>query len=188
MAEQAISECDCTILPMDATAAFSDSEKLFLEEQILLKKIPRIMVVLTKLDLVAPEGRKSVIEIVQSKLLKMGVEIPLYISTEGLTEGYEDISGIRAIQKQLIRWLRESSHSILKKERAVSTLKEIVQDLCTIYRHQLEVFSEKEEERKVPKRQKSSALRCGAAVPTSFLPCVPMWIVVFDTSTALKRR
>lgn len=40
MAEKALSVCDCAILPMTAIAAFSESEKLFLEERILMKKVP----------------------------------------------------------------------------------------------------------------------------------------------------
>ena len=64
MAEQALSGCDCAILPMAAIAAFSESEKLFLQERILMKKVPRIMVVLTKLDLVDEKQRLSVVEFI----------------------------------------------------------------------------------------------------------------------------
>ena len=114
MAEQALSGCDCAILPMAAIAAFSESEKLFLQERILMKKVPRIMVVLTKLDLVDEKQRLSVVESVQRKLEAMEAEIPLYLSAENMVEGWEDRSGTEAIRKQILVWLHESSHIQLK--------------------------------------------------------------------------
>ena len=115
MAEQALSGCDCAILPMAAIAAFSESEKLFLQERLLMKKVPRIMVVLTKLDLVDEKQRLSVVESVQRKLEAMEAEIPLYLSAENMVEGWEDRSGTEAIRKQILAWLHESSHIQLKK-------------------------------------------------------------------------
>ena len=53
-----------------------------------MKKVPRIMVVLTKLDLVDEKQRLSVVESVQRKLEAMETEIPLYLSAENMVEGW----------------------------------------------------------------------------------------------------
>ena len=148
MAEQALSGCDCAILPMAAIAAFSESEKLFLQERILMKKVPRIMVVLTKLDLVDEKQRLSVVESVQRKLEAMETEIPLYLSAENMVEGWEDRSGTEAIRKQILAWLHESSHIQLKKERASQEMKAVSSDLAAVYQCQLNIIEEKEEKRK----------------------------------------
>ena len=164
MAEQALSGCDCAILPMAAIAAFSESEKLFLQERILMKKVPRIMVVLTKLDLVDEKQRLSVVESVQRKLEAMETEIPLYLSAENMVEGWEDRSGTEAIRKQILAWLHESSHIQLKKERASQEMKAVSSDLAAVYQCQLDIIEEKEEKRKETAEQSKQKLLRSAQI------------------------
>lgn len=164
MAEQALSVCDCAILPMAAIAAFSESEKLFLEERILMKKVPRIMVVLTKLDLVEETQRLSVVESVQRKLEAMNAEIPLYLSEKNMVEDWEERSGTEAIQKQILVWLHESSHVQLKKEKAVQEMKAVSSDLAAIYKCQLDIIAEKEEKRMEAAEQSKQKLLRSARI------------------------
>lgn len=164
MAEQALSVCDCAILPMAAIAAFSESEKLFLEERILMKKVPRIMVVLTKLDLVDEKQRLSVVESVQRKLEAVNAEIPLYLSEKNMVEDWEERSGTEAIQKQILAWLHESSHVQLKKEKAVQEMKAVSSDLAAIYKCQLDIIAEKEEKRMEAAEQSKQKLLRSARI------------------------
>ena len=164
MAEKALSVCDCAILPMTAIAAFSESEKLFLEERILMKKVPRIMVVLTKLDLVDEKQRLSVVESVQRKLEAVNAEIPLYLSEKNMVEDWEERSGTEAIQKQILAWLHESSHVQLKKEKAVQEMKAVSSDLAAIYKCQLDIIAEKEEKRMEAAEQSKQKLLRSARI------------------------
>lgn len=164
MAEQALSVCDCAILPMAAIAAFSESEKLFLEERILMKKVPRIMVVLTKLDLVEETQRLSVVESVQRKLEAMNAEIPLYLSEKNMVEDWEERSGTEAIQKQILVWLHESSHVQLKKEKAVQEMKAVSSDLAAVYKCQLDIIAEQEEKRMEAAEQSKQKLLRSARI------------------------
>lgn len=159
MAEWALGNCDCAILPIAAVTPLSQSEKMFLEERLLMKKIPRIMVILTKLDLVEEKYRMSVIQSVQNKLHSINPDIPLYLSSKGMAPDWENRSGTEAIQQQLCIWLEESSHVLLKKQRALRELKGIAEDLAAVYTCQLEILSKKEEERKIAAEQKKQSLR-----------------------------
>lgn len=159
MAEWALENCDCAILPIAAITPLSQSEKMFLEERLLMKKIPRIMVILTKLDLVEEKYRMSVIQSVQSKLHSINPDIPLYLSSKGMAPDWEERSGTQAIQQQLCIWLEESSHVLLKKQRALRELKGIAEDLAAVYTCQLEILSEKKEKRKIAAEQKKQSLR-----------------------------
>ena len=159
MAEWALGNCDCAILPIAAVTPLSQSEKMFLEERLLMKKIPRSMVILTKLDLVEEKYRMSVIQSVQNKLHSINPDIPLYLSSKGMAPDWEDRSGTEAIQQQLCIWLEESSHVLLKKQRALRELKGIAEDLAAVYTCQLEILSKKEEERKIAAEQKKQSLR-----------------------------
>ena len=117
------------------------------------------MVILTKLDLVEEKYRMSVIQSVQSKLHSINPDIPLYLSSKGMAPDWEERSGTQAIQQQLCIWLEESSHVLLKKQRALRELKGIAEDLAAVYTCQLEILSEKKEKRKIAAEQKKQSLR-----------------------------
>ena len=158
IAEQALGICDCAILPMAAVSPFSQSEEMFLKERILMKKVPRIMVVLTKLDLIEEKQRISVIESVRRKLHSLGSDIPLFLSSENLVQGWEEHSGTKVIRNQLLEWLHESSHVSLKKKRASQEIEAICSDLETVYTCQLEIIAEKEEKRSQAAENKKQQL------------------------------
>lgn len=129
-----------------------------------MKKVPRIMVVLTKLDLVEETQRLSVVESVQRKLEAVNAEIPLYLSEKNMVEDWEERSGTEAIQKQILAWLHESSHVQLKKEKAVQEMKAVSSDLAAIYKCQLDIIAEKEEKRMEAAEQSKQKLLRSARI------------------------
>ncbi len=158
MAEQALSGSDCAILAIAAVAPVSESELRFLQEGILTKKVPRILVVLTKLDLLSEKERETVIRSVQARLDSLQEGLPLFLSESGLVPGWEEKAGPEAIWNQLITWLRESDHMALKRQRAQGLLSEIAGELSGIYSCQLEVLEENREARRDKVEQKKRQL------------------------------
>ncbi len=164
MAERALCECDCAVLAMAAVTSFSETENIFLRERILTKKVPRIMVVLTKLDLVNEKERERVIKYVKNRLDSLGTDIPLYLSAEGMASGWEASSGPEAIKNQILAWLHESDHMLRKEERAYLMVQDIALDMEMIYTSQLEILMEKEEEKKKAVQKKKRQFLQGSQV------------------------
>lgn len=115
----AIIGCDGVLIAVNATMALSLTEKAFIEQHVISKQVPHIMVVLTKLDQVAAKERTSVIDYVRDKLSVWGGSIPVYIPQDASildSPEYEAFAGIDKIKGAIEEWTGHSSHIELKNK------------------------------------------------------------------------
>lgn len=113
----AIAGCDGVVIAVSALMALSLTEKTFIEQHLLSRKVPHIMVVLTRLDQVRVEERSSVIAYVKEKLALWALDIPLYIWQEDTLMGiskYHSLAGIARIKTEIEKWQADSRHANLK--------------------------------------------------------------------------
>lgn len=159
-ADRAIVSCDCAILAVSAVSPVSELERSLLEEHLVGRRVPRVMMVLTMLDLVAPEGRASVVEHVEQVARTVGGGCPLLLSQEGLLAGWEGRSGAAAIARQIVTWLDESGHRELKRRRAAAEAHAIAQSLCELCDTRLRTLDQSDEQRrKAAEQQRERAVR-----------------------------
>lgn len=159
-ADRAIVSCDCAILAVSAVSPVSELERSLLEEHLVGRSVPRVMMVLTMLDLVAPGGRASVVEHVEQVARTVGGGCPLLLSQEGLLAGWEERSGVAAIARQIVTWLDESGHRELKRRRAAAEAHAIAQSLCELCDTRLHTLDQSDEQRrKAAERQRERAVR-----------------------------
>ncbi|HEX2938896.1 MAG TPA: dynamin family protein [Ruminiclostridium sp.] len=128
LVNDAITCSDGVIIAVSALMAMSLTEKSFIEDRIVAKKVPHMMLVITRLDQVPDGERKSVVELVRDKLAQWGVELPVYISQSGLPiPDFDDsgISGPENIKKQIITWITDSGHQQLKLMSACTQLETV---------------------------------------------------------------
>lgn len=72
---QTIASCHATLVAVSATMALSLTEKTFIEEHIFARHIPRIALVITRLDEVPAKQRASVVRYVQEKIKSWKTEV-----------------------------------------------------------------------------------------------------------------
>ncbi len=130
---------DGAIITIDATAAFSKSEELFVEQRLISRKTPYLMIIITKLDRVPLDERPSVIEYINKKTEKWKLNIPVYVAyeTEMPDDTYKDIMGLDKVKKELESWLCDP-------ERVKLTEKWIAQRLLTVTDALLAGFKEQQ--------------------------------------------
>lgn len=99
--------CDGAIITISATAALSLTEKLFIEERILARKIPFLLLAVTKLDLVPKEERAGVIRYIKTKLKDWGMDIPVCVpyTVEMDSHEFDDIIGMDKIKQRIQQWI-----------------------------------------------------------------------------------
>lgn len=99
--------CDGAVITISATAALSLTEKLFIEERLLARKIPFLLLAVTKLDLVPKEERAGVIRYIKTKLKDWGMDIPVYVPYEVEMDSceFDDITGIDKIKQRMQQWI-----------------------------------------------------------------------------------
>jgi GTPase SAR1 family protein len=123
-----LNQCDAAVLLVSATSPFSMTEAAFLEQEVIGRHVPRIMVTISKLDLINPPEREKVIQNIHKRISKISSNIPvlttypidenLHSETDTLTaiisqieclvnQGERRIWRSRQVSEQLIDWLNQ---------------------------------------------------------------------------------
>lgn len=110
--------CDGAIITITATGAMSMSEKLFIEQRLLSRKTPFLMLIITKLDLVKKNEREKIIEYVHDKLKAWNMNIPVFIpaTLEMAGDKYQDIMGLDKIKAQIVSWMNDKERVKVTEE------------------------------------------------------------------------
>ena len=130
--------CDGAIITISATAAMSQSEKLFIEQRLISKKTPFLMLIVTKLDQVPAEERGRVIEYIKSKLALWNMNIPVYVpyTVDMPTDEYDGIIGIDKIRTQISEWASSPERVALTEEWIKEKVREVIENEQNILREQ----------------------------------------------------
>lgn len=150
LARATIAGCDCTIVAVAANAACSQTELAFIRDAIVAKRIPRVAVLLTKLDTIPEDERARVVTFVHEKIKPVAPEAELWLPhpIQGLLEGCAHCVGLDAIRTRLAQFAASddiASRRLRQKAQAVS-------ELATIVASDLEVV-EKAEKMTAEQRQ-----------------------------------
>ena len=80
------------------------SEKLFIEQRLITRKTPFMMLIITKLDQIPLRERKRLVDFVTQKLKAWGMDIPVYVpyNVEMPDDTYDDIIGIDKIKEKIV--------------------------------------------------------------------------------------
>ena len=121
---ETISRCDATIVVLSAITPMSLTEKNFIKEHLLLKKVPNIAVVLTHLDQVQVNDRSNILDYLCRKVNVWGKNMPIFISEylPGVSDNQLYQVGVEAIWSQLESW---SCDTDLKKKRYLYSLSQL---------------------------------------------------------------
>lgn len=143
--------CDGAIITVTATGAMSMSEKLFIEQRLLSRKTPFMMLIITKLDLIRKAEREKIIQYVQDKLTSWNMNIPVFIPAvvDGLSEKYKDIMGLDKIKAKVVSWMNDKERVKMTEEWIATQALEVVdRELSVLYEQKalLEADEQKREE------------------------------------------
>ena len=113
----AIAGSDGAIVVINATIAMSETERAFIEQNVLSKAIPYVGVILTKLDQVNTKDRGNVISHVRKTLASWAPEAKLWISHTkeeiGIESDYPGF-GVSKIRDGISRWVNGRDNRTLR--------------------------------------------------------------------------
>lgn len=127
--------CDGVVIAISALQPLSESECLFIQQRVIARQTPFMMLALTKMDEVKKEERNRVIEFVKNKLINWGLSIPIVIPTEvELTDDkYSDCVGVDKVRQLISSWAYDPKLRQLKdnwfKARASEVIDIAIQSL-----------------------------------------------------------
>jgi GTPase SAR1 family protein len=112
-ATEVISVSDATLVAVSATMPLSLTEKSFIEQEVLGGAIPRIAVVITRLDQVGEEERVQVVAHIYEKVADWAPSAEVWSTYDSQTlqsETTDTVAGIPAIKKRLSEWSSDPDH------------------------------------------------------------------------------
>ena len=135
--------CDAAIITISATAALSLSEKLFIEQRILTRKTPFVMLIVTKLDEVPLEERSQIVDYIIKKLRSWGTDIPVFIPYDDVElpdTRYESVRGLDKIRAVIEQWTDNPERKQLTEDWIMTRLKEIIESEIQTLNEQLAIL------------------------------------------------
>ena len=139
--------CDGAIIATRATEALSMSEKLFIEQRLISRKTPFMMLIITKLDQIPLRERKKMVEFVIKKLDSWGMDIPVFVpyNVEMPDDTYSDIIGMDKIKNKMSEWVADPVRVKLTEEWIMSNVLQTVQTELDSLEEQLLLRQEADE-------------------------------------------
>ncbi len=131
---------DGAIITISAEQALSMSEKLFIEERLITKKVPFLMLIITKLDRIPEEQRAGIVDYVKTKLEMWKYDIPVYVPSDVKIPGSKDYSaivGMDKVKNQIDKWIVDPMRTNL-------TLQWISLKVISILNSAINLLSEKQ--------------------------------------------
>jgi hypothetical protein len=122
----ALAGADSALIVMSATMAMSLSEKRLIEQYVLARKVPRVAVVLTRLESVRPAERDEVLAFVRRKVLAWGhqVEVHSVGGSSGTSAG--GLQGIDELRSRLAAWSHDTDNRRLAQLQVTANLRELL--------------------------------------------------------------
>lgn len=123
-----LNRTDGAVIALNATAALSNSEKIFIKNRILSRKTPFTLIIVNKLDLVKKDERNKVIKYIEDVLSLNKMDIPVYIpyDIEMPDATYESIIGMDKVMAAIVGWIHTPERQRLIENWAKVRISETV--------------------------------------------------------------
>lgn len=116
------------IIALNATAALSNSERIFIRNRIISRKIPFTLVIINKLDLVEKEQRSKIVKYIKNVLSLNKMDIPVFIpyDIEMPDDEYKEIIGMDKVMNEVTGWVQHPQRQRLVRAWVNARIAEIV--------------------------------------------------------------
>ena len=123
-----LNRTDGAVIALNATAALSNSEKIFIKNRILSRKTPFTLIIVNKLDLIKKDERNKVIKYIKDVLALNKMNIPVYIpyDIEMPDNTYDSIIGMDKVMTAIVDWIHTPERQQLIDNWAKGRISEIV--------------------------------------------------------------
>lgn len=126
-----LGQCDAIVLIVSATSPFSMTEAAFLQEEIIGRNIPRILVVVSKLDRLSQEERLNIFNAIRERVRQISPEItvlPLHSINADTTEE----AALEAVRTKIEEILAREHRRAWRSQRVAAQIKYYLERLVEI--------------------------------------------------------
>jgi GTP-binding protein EngB required for normal cell division len=128
---QVLSQCDATIILVSAAAPLSLTEKMFIEQEILGRHIPQLLVVVSKLDTIPLPQRHDVLATISERLKHISPNIPV-LSVHKVDADENEGDPLEAIRSQIAGMAVRSDRQLWRSRQVAGRLADYLKQLMEI--------------------------------------------------------
>jgi hypothetical protein len=158
LAIETIAHCDAVLVAVSATMPLSLTERSFVDEHVLARRIPRVAVVLTRVDQVPEADRAKVVDFVKNKLREWAPGTELWcVHGVDVVKPHSSIDalGPAAILQKLASWSSDPDHLRLRRMQVLSQLDGLLVTLEGAMKVQVAAVEATDEDRQKAERAAS---------------------------------
>lgn len=153
-----LSQCDAAVLLISATSPFSMTESVFLEEEVIGRHIPRIIVVVSKLDTLPEEERPRVFAFVRQHVAKISAAIPV-LPSYPVDKNTTETEALKAVQTQIEKMGAKSERRAWLSQQVARQLADYLSHLIETGKRAIAAAKMTEAEREQELRKAQAELR-----------------------------
>lgn len=149
IAAEAVMGADAALITVSATMPLSVSERVYVEEHVFSKRVPKVAVVITKLDLIPKEERRAVVDnlIHRVKSWQPLAEVWLANDEPEVVDGIDvTVKGIAGIKKAIEHWRLDPEHLLSRQRQVQTQLRQLLELIAGSLATRLELAHANKEE------------------------------------------
>ena len=127
---EVLSQCDAAIVLISASIPLSLTERAFIEQEILGRHIPLVLVVVSKLDTIAVDQRSTVLAAIRERLNNISPDIPL-LASYGTNSDTPDTDPLEEIRKHIAAMAAQSDRQAWRSRQIAGKLIDYLEQLVT---------------------------------------------------------
>ncbi len=136
--DDALRGSESAIVTVSAEQAMSMSEKLFMEERLIAKKTPYLMLIITKMDRIDVSQRPGIISYVKEKLNQWKIDIPVFVpqDVEMPDISFRNCVGMDKVKAQIDKWIKDPKRKKLTEEWMAMKMADLLETAIAALREQ----------------------------------------------------
>lgn len=157
---RALMVTDGAVICVDAQKGLMETQRAFIKDRIVSRKVPYMAIAITHLDLIAKENRDRQVLYIISALRAMNLDMPIVIANdvEMPSEQFKDILGTDKLKELISKWSANPERADKMESWLVTNVCQVLSLASQGYVEQKEIFEKKGEERNNIIAEKKSAI------------------------------
>jgi len=116
-----LSKCDAAVILISATSPFSMTEKIFLEQEVLGRHIPNVLVAVSNLDKIIQAEKASVLEVISNRVMEISTAIPI-LSLHPLEPTTLENDALERVRTQIELMASKGKRRLSRKRKVLNQL------------------------------------------------------------------
>ena len=131
LALDVLSQCDASVLVVSATLPFSMTEATFLEQEVMGRHIPNILVAVSKLDTIPEEERLEVFNSIRKRIAKISSTIPV-LSLYPVSDSNSETEVFEAVKAQIELMVAKGDRRIWRSRKIAGQITDYLSHLIKV--------------------------------------------------------